>query len=419
MTMRVAMVVDRFPNEPFLAQQVAGLLDRDIDVHVLCQIVDRDSDAWAHLRQVDLTGRLHPWPDRGQYPALAIAAARTLAAGIGRRRFRPAVRALSAERANDDAERGLVGRLLFDLRLLAVDPDVVHFQFGDLARARTHVAGAVDAAFTSSFRGYDLAYAGLDQPGFYDRLWPVLDGAHTLGRDLLAAATERGAPTGVPWRLISPAIDLARFDPPDRSGRQPGQEDPVRLLSVGRLHWKKGLTDGLEAVAALVADGRPVTYRIVGDGPAEEQLRWLIDDLGLGPVVELVGRCSPDEVADHLAWADLFLHPSHTEGFANAVLEAQAMAVPIVCSDAEGLAENVADGRTGLVVPRRRPDALAATLIELADSPDRRLAMGRAGRQRVTERFAIDQQLDAYAAFFAEAIDRREDRGPGRAGRRP
>lgn len=416
MTMRVAMVVDRFPNEPFLAQQVAGLLDRAVDVHVLCQIVDPDSDAWTHLTGVDLAGRLHPWPDRGQYPALTGAAARTVGTVVRRGRFRSMVRALSTERARPDRERGLIGRLLFDLRLLAVDPDVVHFQFGDLARARTHAAAAVDVAFTSSFRGYDLAYTGLDQPGFYDRLWPVLDGAHTLGRDLLAAATDRGAPDGVPWRLISPAIDVEGFDPPDRSGRRPGPGDPIRILSVGRLHWKKGLSDGLEAVAALVADGREVTYRIVGDGPAEAQLRWLIEDLDLGPVVELVGRCSPDEVAGHLAWADLFLHPSHTEGFANAVLEAQAMALPIVCSDAEGLAENVADGRTGIVVPRRRHEELARALAELADSPDRRLAMGRAGRQRVTERFTIERQIDAYVAFFAAAIDRRADRGQDHRG---
>jgi len=417
--MRVAMVVDRFPNEPFLAQQVAGLLDRGVDVHVLCQIVDQDSDAWAHLADVDLAGRLHPWPDRGRYPALAAAAVRTLGTVIGRGRLDPMARALSAERARPDGERGILGRFLFDLRLLAVDPDIVHFQFGDLARARIHAADAIDVAFTSSFRGYDLAYAGLDQPGFYDRLWPVLDGAHTLGRDLLAAASGRGAPDGVPWRLISPAIDIERFDPPDRSGRRPGPSDPIRLLSVGRLHWKKGLTDALEAVAGLVADGRSVTYRIIGDGPAEEQLRWLIDDLGLGPVVELVGRCAPDEVAHQLSWADLFLHPSHTEGFANAVLEAQAMAVPIVCSDAEGLAENVADGHTGLVVPRRRPDALAVALAELIDSPDRRLAMGLAGRQRVADRFTIDRQIEAYVAFFAAAIDRREDRGQDRRGRRP
>ncbi len=410
MTMRVAMVVDRFPNEPFLAQQVAGLLDRAVDVHVLCQIIDPDSDAWVHLAGVDLAGRLHPWPDRGRYPALAVAAARAIGTVVGRGRFRPLARAFSVERTRTEEERGIIGRLLFDLRLLAVNPDVVHFQFGDLARARTHAADAVDAAFTSSFRGYDLAYAGLDQPDFYDRLWPVLDGAHTLGRDLLAAAVGRGAPDGVPWQLITPAIDVGRFDPPDRAGRRPGPGDPIRLLSVGRLHWKKGLSDGLEAVAALVADGREVTYRIVGDGPAEEQLRWLIDDLDLGPVVELVGRCSPGEVAEHLAWADLFLHPSHTEGFANAVLEAQAMAVPVVCSDAEGLAENVADGRTGLVVPRRRPEALARALAELADAPDRRLAMGRAGRQRVIDRFTTERQIDAYVAFFAAAIERRGER---------
>lgn len=409
--MRVAMVVDRFPNEPFLAQQVAALLARSVDVQVVCQIVDPDSPAWANLSGVDLTGRLHPWPDRGHHLALAQAGSRAVSRVMAGRRFGPMRRAVNAERALVDPGRSLIGRLLFDLRLLAIEPDVVHFQFGDLARARTHVAGAVDAAFTCSFRGYDLTYTGLDQPGFYDRLWPVLDGAHTLGRDLLAVATERGAPDGVPWRIISPAVDTERFVPPDRRDRRLGSTDPIRILSVGRLHWKKGLTDALVAVAALVADGRPVRYRIVGEGQAEEQLRWTIDDLGLGSVVELVGRRSPDEVAAELAWADVFLHPSHTEGFANAVLEAQAMALPVVCSDAEGLPENVVDGRTGLVVPRRQPDALAAAIGRLAESPERRLSMGRAGRRRVLDRFTVDGQIDAFIDFFAAAIDRRSGGG--------
>ena len=403
------MVVDRFPNEPFLAQQVAALLRRSVDVHVVCQIVDRSADAWTHLAGVDLNGRLHPWPDRGRPVALARASVGTALAAVARRRWGligPLASAVSAERGRIEPERGLPGRILFDLRLLALDPEVVHFQFGDLARARVHAAAAVDAAFTCSFRGYDLAYAGLEQDGFYDALWPALDGAHTLGRDLQAQARRRGAPDGVPWSIIPPAVDIDRFDPPDRSERSTAPERPLRILSVGRLHWKKGLTDGLAAVAELMAAGRPVQYRIVGDGPAVDQLRWTIRDLGLTSQVELVGRCSPSHVAGHLAWADVFLHPSHTEGFANAVLEAQAMALPVVCSDAEGLPENVADGRSGLVVPRRRPDALAAALSDLADRPGRRIEMGRCGRRRVAERFTIDTQTDAFVEFFVAAAGR-------------
>ncbi len=412
MSLRVAMVVDRFPNEPFLAQQVAALLGRSVDVHVLCQIADDSSDAWSQLDRAEMRGRIHPWPDRGRPAALAAAAARTALGGLRRRRgalVRPLASAIRAEHNGVGDGHNPLGRLLFDLRLIAVEPDVVHFQFGDLARARTHVAGAVDAGFSSSFRGYDLAYAGLDQAGFYDRLWPLLDGAHALGHELVALAERRGAPVDLPWTIIPPAVDVGRFNPPDRARRADG-DDELHLLSVGRLHWKKGLVDGLVAVAQLRDEGRRIRYRLVGDGPAEEQLRWTIADLGLERSVELRGRGDADEVDRQLAWADAFLHPSHSEGFANAVLEAQAMALPVVCTDADGLRENVVDGETGLVVPRRQPAVLADALRRLDDRPDLRLALGQAGRRRVIDRFDLDAQTTAFVDYFERVAEGRRRR---------
>lgn len=407
MSLRIAMVVDRFPAEPFIAQQIAALLERSVDVHVFCQIHDKGSPAQELLSDVDMTGRIHPWPDRGENLALAAAATRTLFRSFRRGRAET-MAAIRSERNRRDGR--FFGRVLFDARLLAVDPDVVHFQFGDLALRRIHVASSLDVAFTASFRGYDLAYAGQDIPGYYEALWPVLDGAHTLGQDLLRLAEVRGAPPSLEWTIIPPAVDSSRFVVPGPAKLQPVTGRPIRVLSVGRLHWKKGFVDGLKAVAELVRTGQPVEYRIVGAGPAEEELRWTIEDLGLGRSVRLCGELDQRGVREQLAWAEIFLHPALTEGFGNAVLEAQAMAVPVVCTDAEGLGENVVDGETGLVVPRRSPDRLAAALAELTRDPSRRLAMGRRGSERVASDFCIEDQTDHFIDFFTRAATVRAKR---------
>jgi colanic acid/amylovoran biosynthesis glycosyltransferase len=102
--------------------------------------------------------------------------------------------------------------------------------------------------------------------------------------------------------------------------------------------------------------------------------------------------------------ADVFLHPAVSEGFCNAVIEAQAMTLPVVCSDADGLAENVAHGRTGFVVPRRDPDALAAPLIELAADRALRRRIGRAGRERVLSRFTLPDQIRAFDTFYRSVL---------------
>jgi colanic acid/amylovoran biosynthesis glycosyltransferase len=183
-----------------------------------------------------------------------------------------------------------------------------------------------------------------------------------------------------------------------------GPERPVRLLTIGRLSWKKGYEYGLDAARILVERGVSVEYRIIGDGDYWEAVHFWRHQNALDGVVEIMGSVRHEAIVDHLAWADLLLHPAVTEAFGNAVIEAQAMSLAVVCSDAGGLPENVADGVTGLIVARRDPVALADAVEALARDGDRRIAMGRAGRRRVLEKFGIGDQLDAVEAFYSEAL---------------
>jgi colanic acid/amylovoran biosynthesis glycosyltransferase len=117
-------------------------------------------------------------------------------------------------------------------------------------------------------------------------------------------------------------------------------------------------------------------------------------------VVELLGHLPPEGVRRELDRADVFLHTALSEGFGNAVLEAQAMEVPVVCSDAEGLRENVADGTSGIVVARGDSGATAAALLRLSGDRELRRTMGLAGRARVREKFRPEAQIDAFSKFY-------------------
>jgi colanic acid/amylovoran biosynthesis glycosyltransferase len=101
--------------------------------------------------------------------------------------------------------------------------------------------------------------------------------------------------------------------------------------------------------------------------------------------------------------ADVFLHAAISEGFCNAVLEAQSMELPVVTSDADGLGENVVDGSSGFVVKRRDPRALADRMELLAANGDLRREMGSAGRRRVLEQFQLADQIRAFGKFY-EAV---------------
>ncbi len=82
------------------------------------------------------------------------------------------------------------------------------------------------------------------------------------------------------------------------------------------------------------------------------------------------------------------------------------MELPVVCTDADGLPENVADGETGFVVPRRNPAALAEKLEVLWRDPALRERMGKAGRRRVLEKFRLVDQLNRFERFFEQVLEK-------------
>ena len=208
--------------------------------------------------------------------------------------------------------------------------------------------------------------------------------------------------------VIVGAVDSHLFDPGDRAHTEitGTDERPFRIVSIGRLVWKKGYEVGLVALRHLIDDGVNAHLTIIGDGNMRSNIEYTIFDLGLEDHVTLLGAQSRDRVFDEMLAADAFLMTSLSEGFGISALEAQSMRIPVVVSDAEGLPENVEDGVTGFVVPKRDPVTTADRLRRLALDPALREKMGRAGRQRVQTEFTTDREIDAFEALFSEVIDR-------------
>jgi len=357
---RVVLVTDHFPkfSETFFAHEFTGLLERGWDVHVLCNRSNRDQ---------------HPY-----FPQL--------------------------RRHLETRERIHVAQD-FEAQLAGLQPDLVHFGYGTLALGRMHMRDILGCKVVVSFRGYDINYHGLEDPHVYDDLWAHADMVNCVSQDVWARAQRRGCPPDKPHMVITDAADLSRFVAPRRTYADAGSaERPLRVLSVGRLHWKKGHEFGLQAVRALIDDGVEVQYRILGDGPHRESILFAIHDLGLERHVELPGARRADDVRNAMEWADVCLHPAISEGFCVSVIEAQSMGLPVVCTDADGLGENVADGVTGFVVGRRDAGALAERLAQLGADSALRQQMGAAATARAQERFGIARQLAELETLYHEAL---------------
>jgi len=167
----------------------------------------------------------------------------------------------------------------------------------------------------------------------------------------------------------------------------------------------------LAAARRLVDDGVPVRIVAVGQGPQENEIRALRDDLGLQDDVLLTGFRR--DAVDVLAACDAFVLASAWEGLPVAVMEATAIGLPVVCTAVGGMAEQFTDGVDALLVPPGDPDALARALERVQGDEELRTRLGGAARLRAADfdvGAAAAELEDVYRSFGRPAATTRSDR---------
>ena len=402
---RIVLIVNSFPklSETFIVNKFTGLLSRGVDVHVVCgKSKKQDWSAFPELcEDSDTKRRVHEtWPITPKFLAALLLPFGLLRGLVKAPKTTLHYLSLGYKRFGFN----IFKRFYLDQELICLKPDIIHFEFGSIAVGRTYIKHLLNTKISVSFRGYDLNYIGLDKPEFYKEVWKASDSCHFLGEDLFIRAKKRGYPENLKFRLIPPAINIEEFPIIVKGSRDnpSSSEKVVRILSVGRLEWKKGYEYALSSIKLLIDKGIRCDYRIVGEGSFRQAIQFSIIDLGLQDVVELCGALNHAEIIEKLYSTDIFLHAAVSEGFGNAVLEAQAAGVPVICSNADGLSENVLDGVSGFVVPRRNVIAMTEKLELLSTNEKLRHTMGAAGRERVERLFQLENQIDSWISFYKE-----------------
>ena len=295
--------------------------------------------------------------------------------------------------------KAIIKNILINSHILDKNLDWLHFGFATMGIHRENIAQAIGARSAVSFRGFDIGLYPHQHPNCYNLLWRKIDKVHTISDDLYQKAVDLGLDSKIPYKKITPAINIEFF----KSNTDKDLHDPLRILTVGRLTWKKGCEYALKALVLLKNAQINFEYHIVGEGNYREAIMYSIYQLGLTKNVMLTGRIPPFEVKNEMEWADFYIQPSIQEGFCNAVLEAQAMKCLCIVTDAEGLSENVIDGTTGWVVPRRSANSIANSLLKIIDmSPDSLKIIRDSAAIRVKEKFNLAQQNELFRNFYTQ-----------------
>jgi len=307
------------------------------------------------------------------------------------------IRYLNLEKNTHDNCLIALKHLISNAHIICQPLDWLNFCFATAGIGRENLASAMGAKSAVSFRGFDIGLYPHQHPGCYELLWQKIDKVHTISDDLYKKAIELGLDHKTPFKKIPPAINAEFF----RSDALEDIHKPLRILTVGRLHWKKGYEYALKALSLLKDKQINFEYRIIGEGNHREAILYAIHQLKLKKNVKVRGQLSHEDVKGEMEWADIYIQPSIQEGFCNAVLEAQAMGLLCIVTNAEGLSENVLDRKTGWVVPKRSPEAIAEQTINILNMKKHQYNNIRKNAiDRIKNHFQLDDQIKNWSKFY-------------------
>lgn len=220
------------------------------------------------------------------------------------------------------------------------------------------------------------------------------------------SGVEKGVLPSSLTRVVPNGIAVERFEPASGSMR----ERLLRALkldasatligNVGRLNWTKDQAGLIRAFRQVHRQRPDAALVLIGDGELREDLEHCALTEGVRDAVHFLGDRS--DVRELLQGLDLFVLSSVSEGYSMALLEACAVALPIVATDVGGNGEIIRSGRTGQLVPPGNPDALADGMLALLHEPQRATAYGRAARAWVEHHGSLEAMADRYQRLYQD-----------------
>lgn len=226
-----------------------------------------------------------------------------------------------------------------------------------------------------------------------------------------AGAADYARWLGVPperIQVVHNGVNLDELTPPAREEvdawrREAGLGEGGLLVgTVLRFTEEKGPLLWVRTAQAVARRRSDVQFLMIGGGPMLEEARRLAGTLGIADRVFMPGMHARPSVP--LSCMDVFLLTSRLEGLPNVIIEAQALGVPVVTTDAGGSAEAIDAGGTGWAVRPHSPDALAERVLDVLENDELRRKAAEGARKFVAERFALERMIDETVSVYEQPV---------------
>ncbi len=182
---------------------------------------------------------------------------------------------------------------------------------------------------------------------------------------------------------------------------KPVGQVPV-IAVAGALEAARGYQVLLKAAEIILSSGVDAEFLVIGRGPEEERLRELTDELDIASRVTFVSQFV--DFSEVLEPCDVFVVPSLEQGLGSIMLEAMALAKPVVASAVGGIADYLVDGVHALLVAKGQPNILAEKILQLLDDQAKARRLATAGLELVREKFTVEHMTRATADLYHQLL---------------
>lgn len=290
----------------------------------------------------------------------------------------------------------ILGQLVLRLvkqELKKKPPDLIHIQSRHVLPQGQWLAKKLQRPFLLTVNDYLQS----DEKLRIDMRWckGIITVSESVKKDLIAR-------TGLSEDFV--LVISSGVDVPDHSHLAPvlSQDHQPVIGTAGPLEAIKGLPYFLGAASRVLEVNPEVQFLISGAGPEESNLRHLVRDLEISGNVTFVPNLYDFSIS--LEAMDVFCLASLRQGLGTIMLEAMALAKPVIATGVGGIYSVIRDGETGLVVPPSNSEALANSILKLLEDPLKARAMGESARELVRQEFRVETMIERTVEEYKRAL---------------